>query len=145
MEDRLHGVRCALGERDRILQRPLLRLCASAAAIWRGGWNCRVEAGFLSAHAQGVCAQARLDLLDSDGSGAHASVPKGAYYVLAEASQLPGESSKEKAMYLLAKTGVACVPGESFYHDDGGENLIRFCYAKTDADLREASDRLMRL
>jgi len=73
------------------------------------------------------------------------SVPKGAYYVLAEASKLPGKSSKEKAMYLLAKIGVACVPGESFYHDDGGENLIRFCYAKTDADLREACDRLMRL
>src|SRR3954467_9983925 len=50
------------------------------------------------------------------------SIPKGAYYVLADASQLPGKSSKEKAMYLLEKTGVACVPGEAFYHDDGGEN-----------------------
>jgi aminotransferase len=73
------------------------------------------------------------------------SVPKGAYYVLADASRLRGASSKDKAMYLLEKTGVACVPGGAFYHDDAGENLIRFCYAKTDADLDEACKRLMRL
>ena len=73
------------------------------------------------------------------------SVPKGAYYVLADASRLPGDSSKAKAMYLLDKTGVACVPGGAFYHDDAGENLIRFCYAKTDADLNEACERLRKL
>jgi aminotransferase len=33
-------------------------------------------------------------------------------------------------MFLLKHTGVACVPGEAFYHDDGGENLLRFCFAK---------------
>ena len=73
------------------------------------------------------------------------SVPKGAYYVLADASRLPGNSSKAKAMYLLDNTGVACVPGGAFYHDDAGENLIRFCYAKTDADLNEACERLRKL
>jgi len=31
---------------------------------------------------------------------------------------------------LLRKTGVACVPAKRFYHDDAGENLARFCYAK---------------
>jgi aminotransferase len=73
------------------------------------------------------------------------SVPKGAYYVLADASRLPGSTSKQKAMYLLEKTGVASVPGEAFYHDDAGENLIRFCYAKTDRELTEACERLKRL
>ncbi len=73
------------------------------------------------------------------------SVPRGAYYVLADATRLPGNSSKAKAMYLLDKTGVACVPGGAFYHDDAGENLIRFCYAKTDADLNEACERLRKL
>jgi aminotransferase len=72
-------------------------------------------------------------------------VPQGAYYVLADASRLPGRSSKEKAMYLLSKTGVATVPGGAFYHDDAGENLIRFCYAKTDEDLENACERLRRL
>jgi aminotransferase len=72
-------------------------------------------------------------------------VPQGSYYVLADASALPGRSSKERAMYLLRKTGVACVPGEAFYHDAQGESLLRFCYAKSGADLDEACNRLQRL
>lgn len=73
------------------------------------------------------------------------SVPKGAYYVLADASQLPGKNSKQKAMYLLEKTGIASVPGGAFYHDDAGENLLRFCFAKTDADLAKACEHLRKL
>ncbi len=45
-------------------------------------------------------------------------------------------------MYLLQKTGVACVPGEAFYHDDSGEYLARFCYAKDDPILDEACKRI---
>jgi aminotransferase len=73
------------------------------------------------------------------------SVPKGAYYVLADASILPGKTSRDKAMYLLEQTGVATVAGSAFYHGDGGENLIRFCFAKTDAELAEACKRLKAL
>jgi aminotransferase len=69
-------------------------------------------------------------------------VPQGSYYVLSDASELPGRNSKEKAMWLLEKTGVASVPGASFFHDDSGENLLRFCFAKTDAELAEACKRL---
>ena len=70
------------------------------------------------------------------------SVPKGAYYVLADASALPGRNSKEKSMALLRETGVASVAGSAFYHGGGGENLIRFCFAKNDKDLEEACRRL---
>jgi aminotransferase len=73
------------------------------------------------------------------------SVPKGAYYVLADASILPGKASRDKAMYLLEQTGVATVAGSAFYHGDGGENLVRFCFAKTDAELAEACRRLKAL
>ncbi len=73
------------------------------------------------------------------------NVPQGAYYVLADISSIPGINSKEKAMYLLKKTGVACVPGEAFYHDDKGENLARFCYAKEYSVLEEACTRLSSL
>ncbi|HKS26849.1 MAG TPA: pyridoxal phosphate-dependent aminotransferase [Pyrinomonadaceae bacterium] len=73
------------------------------------------------------------------------SIPQGAYYVLADASRLPGKTSKEKAMHLLKQTGVATVPGEAFFHDDKGNNFLRFCYAKTDAELEEACRRLERL
>ncbi len=72
-------------------------------------------------------------------------VPRGAYYVLADASRLPGSTSKAKAMHLLAKTGVASVPGEAFYHDDRGEQMLRFCFAKQDDVLAEACRRLSRL
>jgi len=69
-------------------------------------------------------------------------IPQGAYYVLADISNLPGKTSKERVMHLLKKTGVASVPGEAFYHDDAGENLARFCYAKEDPILEEACRRL---
>jgi aminotransferase len=70
--------------------------------------------------------------------------PQGAYYILADASHLPGSSSKERAMNLLRATGVASVPGEAFFSDDGGEALLRFCYAKEDAELEDACRRLRR-
>jgi aminotransferase len=72
-------------------------------------------------------------------------IPRGAYYVLADVSSLPGKGSKEKAMFLLKQTGVASVPGEAFYHDDGGENLARFCFAKEDQILDEACRRLEKM
>ena len=73
------------------------------------------------------------------------SVPKGAYYVLADASGLPGSTAKEKSMYLLRETGVASVAGSAFYHGLSGGNLVRFCFAKTDAELAEACRRLRAL
>jgi aminotransferase len=72
-------------------------------------------------------------------------VPQGAYYVLADVSTLPGKNSKEKAMFLLAQTGVATVPGEAFFHNGGGKELVRFCFAKTEHELQEACSRLERL
>ncbi len=72
-------------------------------------------------------------------------VPQGSYYVLADASRLPGAGSKEKAMYLLQRTGVASVPGTAFHDSEAGRDLVRFCFAKTDAELEDACDRLRRL
>lgn len=71
--------------------------------------------------------------------------PQGAYYILADAGRLPGATSKEKAMYLLDKTGIATVPGEAFFHGTEGNTFLRFCYAKPDRDLEEACRRLERL
>jgi aminotransferase len=78
-------------------------------------------------------------------AGLTPSIPQGAYYVLADSSAVPGKTSKEKAMLLLNETGVASVPGAAFYHDDSGENLLRFCFAKKSADLENACGRLQRL
>ena len=73
------------------------------------------------------------------------SIPQGSYYVLAEVSNLPGRTSKDKAMFILEKTGVASVPDEAFFHKPGASQFVRFCFAKEDKELNEACRRLERL
>jgi aminotransferase len=80
-------------------------------------------------------------------AGLKPSVPKGAYYILADVSRLPGKSAKQKAMFLLQKTGVAAVPGGSFFAKDGpnaarAQNMLRFCFAKQPHDLDRACEAL---
>jgi aminotransferase len=75
-------------------------------------------------------------------AGMKAYVPRGAYYVLADASGIPGETAAVKARWLLAKTGVAAVAGSAFFREGHGEDLLRFCFAKKDADLDDACARL---
>lgn len=78
--------------------------------------------------------------------GLKPSIPKGAYYVLADLTRLPGKTGKERAMHLLRTTGVACVPGEAFFHNpEDGASVARFCFAKTDEELDQACERLSRL
>lgn len=72
-------------------------------------------------------------------------IPQGAYYILADISRLPGKNGKDRAMHLLRETGVACVPGQAFYHDQAGDHLARFCFAKRDPDLEDACRRLQQL
>ncbi len=78
-------------------------------------------------------------------AGLPPSVPQGAYYVLADAIRLPGNTGKERAMYLLQTVGVAGVPGEAFFAGPEGARYLRFSYAKTDADLDEACRRIAKL
>ena len=72
-------------------------------------------------------------------------VPRGAYYILADASGIPGENAAKKARNLLAQTGVASVAGSAFFRAGHGEDLLRFCFAKRDHDLDDACARLRTL
>ena len=74
--------------------------------------------------------------------GMEPSVPPGAYYILARAARLPGKTAAEKARHLMAATGVAPVAGSAFFRPGRGEDLLRFCFAKRDAELDEACARL---
>jgi aminotransferase len=78
-------------------------------------------------------------------AGLTPTTPAGAYYVLADVTNLPGKTAAEKARKLLAATGVASVAGSAFFRPGRGENLLRFCFAKKDHDLDEACERLRRL
>ncbi|MFT4114107.1 pyridoxal phosphate-dependent aminotransferase [Silvibacterium sp.] len=91
--------------------------------------------------------QAKRDLLCSalTDIGMTPSVPTGAYYVLADASRLPGANAKERARFLLRETSVAAVAGTAFFTEGGGENLLRFCFAKREHDLQRACDLLRSL
>jgi aminotransferase len=68
--------------------------------------------------------------------------PRGAYYVLADASHIPGTDSKAKALRLLRDARVASVPGGAFFHDEAGEKFLRFCFAKENDELERAAERL---
>lgn len=78
-------------------------------------------------------------------AGLTPSIPEGAYYVLADVSRVPGGTGKARAMYLLEKIGVAGVPGEAFISGSAGADVVRFSYAKTDADLDDACRRLTQI
>jgi aminotransferase len=91
--------------------------------------------------------QAKRDMLCAalNDAGLTPSIPQGAYYVLADVTNLPGATAREKARTLLRNTGVAAVAGTAFFAARRGENLIRFCFAKRDDDLQRACDRLRTL
>jgi aminotransferase len=78
-------------------------------------------------------------------AGMDPAIPAGAYYIMASATRLPGKTAAEKARHLLKATGVAAVAGSAFFRPGRGENLLRFCFAKQDAELDEACDRLRKL
>ena len=71
-------------------------------------------------------------------AGLTPSVPAGAYYVLADASRIPGQGAAQKARALLAATGVAAVAGSAFFASGGGDGLLRFCFGKTPEALERA-------
>jgi aminotransferase len=78
-------------------------------------------------------------------AGLSPHTPDGAYYILADTTPLHGANAAEKARDLLHRTGVAAVAGSAFFRKGGGEDLLRFCFAKRDADLDEACARLRTL
>jgi len=75
-------------------------------------------------------------------AGLTPSVPAGAYYVLADASRVPGKTAAHKARSLLASTDVASVAGSAFFASGGGENLLRFCFGKQPEALDRACTAL---
>ena len=70
--------------------------------------------------------------------------PQGAYYVLVDISPLGFASDLEAAEWLTREIGVTGVPGSSFFREPTN-NLIRFHFAKTEATLHAAGQRLLRL
>lgn len=72
-------------------------------------------------------------------------VPKGAYYVMCDASAFGFKDDVALGRYLVEEIGVAAVPGSSFFAHGEGNQMIRFCFAKKPDTIAAAAERLTRL
>ena len=73
--------------------------------------------------------------------GFHVTEPQGAYYVLMDVSDYGVKDDDAFSEWMAREVGVAAVPGSSFFREDV-HHLVRFHFAKEDATLYAALDRL---
>jgi aspartate/methionine/tyrosine aminotransferase len=79
-----------------------------------------------------------------DEAGLRYTTPQGAYYVLVDVSEFTADDDIGFCEWLAREVGVAAVPGSSFFHEPV-RHLIRFHFAKREATLSEAGERLKKL
>jgi aminotransferase len=78
-------------------------------------------------------------------AGFRCEAPEGAYYILADFSELSAEDDTTFAKRLAREAGVAAVPGSSFFSEpERGNTLVRFAFCKKNETLKEAGERLKR-
>ena len=79
-------------------------------------------------------------------AGFRCSIPRGAYYVMADISGMGLGDDLDAVRYLVEKIGIAAVPGSSFFSDpSAGSAWIRFCFPKKYETLGAAEERLRKL
>jgi aminotransferase len=92
--------------------------------------------------------RARRDIMCSalDEAGFKYAAPEGAYYILADFSDISDLESREFAIWLAKEVGVATVPGMSFYsRPELGRSVTRFAFCKKIETLEKAAERLVTL
>lgn len=67
----------------------------------------------------------------------------GTFFQLADYSAISNAPDREFAARLTREHGVAVIPVSVFYEDPPPQRLIRFCFAKNDATLRDGAKRLV--
>lgn len=79
-------------------------------------------------------------------NGFKVSKPHGAYYIVADYTDLlkliPSSSDTDFSIKLIHKTGVATVPGSSFYSSGEKTGYVRFAFCKKKSTI-ESVDRLL--
>ena len=79
-------------------------------------------------------------------AGFNCSVPKGAYYVMADIRGFGRGDDVAFVRDLIERVGIAAVPGSSFFSDPAlGADWVRFCFPKKNETLDEAERRLAKL
>jgi methionine aminotransferase len=80
-------------------------------------------------------ASTRLRLLPSEGS----------YFQCVDISQVSDLGEADFCQWLTAEMGVAAIPLSAFYGNRFDQRVVRFCFAKQDATLHAALERLQKL
>jgi methionine aminotransferase len=80
-------------------------------------------------------AATRFQLLPSEGS----------YFQCVDYSAISDESEESFCRRLTSEVGVAAIPLSAFYAGGFEQRIVRFCFAKQDATLALALERLARL
>jgi aspartate/methionine/tyrosine aminotransferase len=73
--------------------------------------------------------------------------PKGAYFLLADFTEVFKGDDLGFAKHLVSKVGVAAIPPSSFYPQtpEEGRRLVRFAFCKSLKTLNAAIERLQKL
>jgi methionine aminotransferase len=69
----------------------------------------------------------------------------GSFFQLADYSAISDEPDTGFAIRLTREAKVAVIPISVFYQHPPKQNVVRFCFAKNEATLRQAAERLLRL
>ncbi|KZE36060.1 aminotransferase [Chelatococcus daeguensis] len=67
---------------------------------------------------------------------------EGTYFINIDITPLGEEDDVAFCKRLVAERGVAAIPVSAFYHENPVRNVVRFCFAKKDATLDGALERL---
>jgi N-succinyldiaminopimelate aminotransferase len=89
--------------------------------------------------------RARLEKLMAalEGAGLKPIRPQGTFFIMSDISGLPFRDDMEFARYMTTDVGVAGIPPSPFYSNpEHGAGLARWCFAKSDATLDAARERL---
>lgn len=81
-------------------------------------------------------------------AGLKPMLPQGAFYIMADFSNVFAGNDLDFARFLIQEIGVACIPPSSFFcaeHRAIGQKTVRFSFCKEDDVLQAAGERLARL
>lgn len=69
----------------------------------------------------------------------------GSYFQVYSYKNISDEAEKDIAIRLTKEIKVATIPVAAFYTDETNNQVLRFCFAKTESALETAAERLMKL
>jgi methionine aminotransferase len=70
---------------------------------------------------------------------------EGTYFQMVDYAAISDEPDTVFARRITIDHGVAAIPPSVFYHQGNDHRVLRFCFAKNDATLKEAAEALCRI